>query len=581
MASPRQQNQTSVIAVTTSQPLAFTLNVTAGSTLYAVTACDSTHTSTVADNVNGSYTQLESILDAAGGELVRTFKFDNSAGGAITVTHTITAGNAFAGLWIFEVIQTSGLVGHTGQLQSNPVSTAADAITSGSVTPSAGPGLLIGLSTDISGATTPVLGTNFTAGAAGWNFGSGTNAGLTESKRYTSPASLAATFTSTTTADDFITVVAFFADSSAGTEPQSRPRRPLRLGTPLSRLRGEYDDTNISVVFSNFNGSSASTGVLSLSGSPGTLGFRGASASTAIFSLSAGIGFSGSSASAAAPGFGTGMGFSAASASSAVLSLSGGLGIAAASASSATFGISAAFSLSGSSASSAIFNLQPLSTGPNFTGSSTSAAVFPLSASISFTGASASTALAPLQASLNFSGSSASSAFAPLSGGIGFGGSSASAASLSFLAGIGLSGSSASTASLSPNLSFSLNGSSASTAFVDVQGLSPGSMFFAGVSGSSVSIQIDAPFTPPDIVPVKSGGLLPGVLSGQPKTAIELERGYKYPWQATGAPIVPSPYMGSSESLAPIAPQMLHVEQINAPTEDEALLLLMLLGASL
>lgn len=120
---------------------------------------------------------------------------------------------------------------------------------------------------------------------------------------------------------------------------------------------------------------------------------------------------------------------------------------------------------------------------------------------------------------------------------------------------------------------------SVSPAFADLETLAAGSVSAFGIAVSPAFATISFTFTPPDIAPPPTGALLPGV-----KTAIELERGFKYPWQATGAPIVPSPFMGSSESLAPLAPIVaptFHVEPAIAPTEDEALLLLLLLGASL
>jgi hypothetical protein len=93
--------------------------------------------------------------------------------------------------------------------------------------------------------------------------------------------------------------------------------------------------------------------------------------------------------------------------------------------------------------------------------------------------------------------------------------------------------------------------------------------------------------TPPPVPTPSGGGMLPGVNIGsppwKPRTALELEGRVPLPWQATGAPIVPSPYLGSQEAppIAIAAPPMLQAEPAIAPTEDEALLLLMLYGASL
>jgi hypothetical protein len=207
----RQEKEVSVVAAITSQPLAFDLDVLPGSSIHVATSCNAANTNTVKDSANGSYdVPIDSVLDP-GNELVRHFKFDNSVGGPITVTSTITAGNDFAGICIREIVNTSGYGGiHSGNFQSFPVSTAADAITSGAATPGKQPGLLSALSTDIAGGSTPLPGTGFTPGEAGWDFGFGTKSSQTESTRYTSLASLAATFTSTNASDDFITVAAFF-----------------------------------------------------------------------------------------------------------------------------------------------------------------------------------------------------------------------------------------------------------------------------------------------------------------------------------------------------------------------------------
>src|SRR5208282_17475 len=118
----------------------------------------------------------------------------------------------------------------------------------------------------------------------------------------------------------------------------------------------------------------------------------------------------------------------------------------------------------------------------------------------------------------------------------------------------------------------------------------------AVLSGSGISVTIgsgdlEPPITPPAIIVQPTAALLPGVNVGPPKTAIELERGYKYPWQATGAPIVPSPFMGSSEILLPgiaaaeLGSPVLSNESAEpataVPAIDETVLLIMLLGASL
>lgn len=214
----QSDKQTSSGTTVTSQALTFTSSVTAGSSIWVVISHDTTHTVTLADNLNGSYgAALDTVTDSTDGEIVKHFKFDNSAAGSITVTATFTSGNAFGSIWILEIGGTSGYDGiHSANLQLFPVSTSTDVITSGTATPNTQPGLIVALSTDTGTVSSPAVGTGFTAGnagAAGWNFGTANNSARVESKRYTSLSSLAATFTATNT-DSHITVAAFFKEAS-------------------------------------------------------------------------------------------------------------------------------------------------------------------------------------------------------------------------------------------------------------------------------------------------------------------------------------------------------------------------------
>jgi hypothetical protein len=102
------------------------------------------------------------------------------------------------------------------------------------------------------------------------------------------------------------------------------------------------------------------------------------------------------------------------------------------------------------------------------------------------------------------------------------------------------------------------------------------------------SVLLGIPPPPPVVPPVvpAGGGLLPGANVGappwkkHPKTALELEGRAPLPWSATGAPVVPSPFMGSSEALLPPAEITFHLEpQIEKTAEvllEEALLVAML-----
>lgn len=331
-------------------------------------------------------------------------------------------------------------------------------------------------------------------------------------------------------------MVAGFTLASGGVaiaQGQGPGRSPGRTSARFQQLKLSTVNPG-SFASGTFNGAGVSAAVFPLTAT-GLLAFTGSSASSASFGLSASIAFSGSSASSAIVPVSGGIGIVGSSASSANFAPSVNIGFTGVSASTASFSLlgSGVVAVTGTSASGALFNATPVGLGSSFAGSSASTATFDLSASAGL---------------LAFRGASASAAVLDTSGSIGL---------------------------------LSFNGVSASIAVVDVEPLSAGSISFFGASASAATITLTGPFTPPDVVPPPTGALLPGVA---PKTAIELERGFKYPWQATGAPIVPSPYMGSSEALVPLAPiiaPQIQAEPVIVPTEDEALLLLLLLGASL
>jgi hypothetical protein len=95
--------------------------------------------------------------------------------------------------------------------QVNPA-TSADAITSGLMTPTQQPGMVVGITVPFnSAANIAVAGTGFTSRTAVWNLGSGALA-RPEDKRFTDLSNIAATFTVGAATDTFFTVGALFAE---------------------------------------------------------------------------------------------------------------------------------------------------------------------------------------------------------------------------------------------------------------------------------------------------------------------------------------------------------------------------------
>ena len=93
--------------------------------------------------------------------------------------------------------------------------TATDAVTPGNMTPTEQPACVIGLAIAV-GVQTPTAGTGFTGLAGCWQFGTGTNLGLAEHKRITSTSAVAATWTSTPTGYEHVSVSMILSETGAG-----------------------------------------------------------------------------------------------------------------------------------------------------------------------------------------------------------------------------------------------------------------------------------------------------------------------------------------------------------------------------
>lgn len=204
--------------------LAFLNPVTPGSSIHVICGSidQASTTFACADSVNGSYgTAKDLINDTLGSDqfVMAQFVFDNTASGTPTITITPGASSGFLAVCIREIGGTSGYDGpngHAAQQQSGPPGTGANAVSSGTATPSVQPGLISALSNDPSDTNAPTAGTGFTSGISGWQFGLGSPSMRTESKRYTATSAVAATFTGTSATDSYITFAAFFKESAAG-----------------------------------------------------------------------------------------------------------------------------------------------------------------------------------------------------------------------------------------------------------------------------------------------------------------------------------------------------------------------------
>jgi hypothetical protein len=202
--------------------------VTGVSATYSVTRADTTQgdvivvwliqdvnnkqTFTVTDNAAGGtnvYTQFDGTLDAppADGGSQTMFLAVAKATESLTITVTYAIPVATNAIWAELVSGSAGLPpagAAAGQVQI-AAGNGADAVTSTNATPDAdyAAWLIVGLASCETNLSAPGAGTGFTSGGTGWLFGGGTPSTRSESKRVTSSAAAAATFTATAPGDDF------------------------------------------------------------------------------------------------------------------------------------------------------------------------------------------------------------------------------------------------------------------------------------------------------------------------------------------------------------------------------------------
>jgi hypothetical protein len=188
---------------------------TSGDTVFIWTSCNGAPTTqTITDGTN-TYTQIGSSITAGGGDVVAVFQCISAAAGSPTVTMTIGTARAFRQIGYIRYSGLTGSATQAGQFQGAP-GTGTNAITSGNVTISSQPALLLGISYDFNGSTI-TAGTGFTSRGA-MTTGDAINgtASLFEDLRKTNTTATAATFTTVAGgASNFITFGIWCAESGA------------------------------------------------------------------------------------------------------------------------------------------------------------------------------------------------------------------------------------------------------------------------------------------------------------------------------------------------------------------------------
>jgi hypothetical protein len=198
------------------------LQLIPGSLLLVEVTNDTTAPSTITvsdgDNV-GDYTPIDDVTDTLHSQRVANFYFKNSASAgnpAIKATWDVaTAGRGIHFREIVNADRSNPLAGHAAQFQATP-GVGADGATSGNTAALTGqPALNCGFVNDAAANGTPSAGTGFTTGTSGWGFG-GTDGARSETKRVTSTAAVAATFTMGAN-DSSVTLAAVFLEADSTT----------------------------------------------------------------------------------------------------------------------------------------------------------------------------------------------------------------------------------------------------------------------------------------------------------------------------------------------------------------------------
>lgn len=199
---------------------------TAGNTLLAVLWYNNFYASqltfTVDDSTGSNDSWGSAIIsswNAGTFSGMEVWKISSVAGAATTVRFTPNASQLrYSSLVVMEISGLTGtVVGSAAQHQDSP-GTGTDGISSGNTgTLSAQPAFVVGVVQNELTNGTPAVGTGYSSGGTGWDYGGGTAGGRWEYKSVTSTSAVAATFTAAANNAHYTIVVAFEESGGAAT----------------------------------------------------------------------------------------------------------------------------------------------------------------------------------------------------------------------------------------------------------------------------------------------------------------------------------------------------------------------------
>lgn len=179
----------------------------------------------ISDTLGNTYNQIKITDDSVNGYRLATYYANNILGGTNSVTVTFTSPNNtnyYPGIMAAEYSGFDTAAPFTtgedaGQAQPS-LASGTDAITTGNTpTLSSQPCGVVGLASVVHAVPgPPTAGTGYTQrGTAFWQFLTGTNFAILEDKRVTATTAVAATFTPSAAANNWMSSVAVFKEASA------------------------------------------------------------------------------------------------------------------------------------------------------------------------------------------------------------------------------------------------------------------------------------------------------------------------------------------------------------------------------
>lgn len=196
-------------------------SVTSGNKLYYFVQYQrGTQRTVTASRGSDTFTQAMSYWDATGQWGMAWGVCESPSTGTTPVTITFDAAADNTAVYVVEASGLGSFVtGERNGAVQNAPGTGTDGTTTGNITPSTQPAMLLGICCNVSASNTPAAGTGFTSLTGVWNYGGGTPFARPEHIRLTSTSAVAATWTASNGTNRYMTAAIVVPEG--GASPQS------------------------------------------------------------------------------------------------------------------------------------------------------------------------------------------------------------------------------------------------------------------------------------------------------------------------------------------------------------------------